>query len=183
MAKKAGSSPAGAKARKALFVEAYCTNGNNGTQAAITAGYSVKCARSVGSRLLAQCNALIEQRKAEILSHAEDKTLLTAEEVLRDLANAMRVDPADMHDPVTGAFLPMKDIPLAVRRELEGYETQELGAPGEVLIARTHKVKLSSKTARREQAMKHFGLFEKDNSQKPTQLPPVFNIIAVEPRR
>lgn len=185
MGNKAGTSLSAAVARKKLFVEAYCANGGNATEAAKSAGYSVKTAGQQGFRLLKDVEiqqAVIDSR-AKAFAHGMRANLLTAEEVLLDLANGVRFDPARMYDPATGSLLSVKDMPLEIRRELEGVEVQELGAPGEVLMARTHKVKFSGKTARREQAMKHFGLFEKDNSQKPQQLPPVFNIIAVEPRR
>ena len=39
------------------------------------------------------------------------------------------------------------------------------------------------KNAAREQAMKHFGLYERDNKQKPFYMPPEIVIVPVEPRR
>jgi hypothetical protein len=44
------------------------------------------------------------------------------------------------------------------------------------------KYRSPDKTAAREQAMKHFGLYERDNKQKPFYVPPVIKVIPVPGR-
>jgi hypothetical protein len=44
------------------------------------------------------------------------------------------------------------------------------------------KYRSPDKTAAREQAMKHFGLYERDNKQKPFYVPPVIKVIGVPGR-
>ena len=163
--------------RQALYVEAMVANGGNKRQAALTAGAKSDIAADQYAARMSQnvtVTAQIEARRAEVLS----KAMLTTDEVLQELAHSVRFDPARMYGP-DGALLPIKDMPPEIRRQLDGIETQEMGTPGQVLIARVHKVKHSPKVARMEQAMKHLGLFEKDNAQKPAMLPPVFNLIGV----
>jgi hypothetical protein len=41
---------------------------------------------------------------------------------------------------------------------------------------------VADKTAAREQAMKHFGLYERDNNQKPFCVPPVIQVVLVPGR-
>lgn len=168
---KAGTSKAAAADRKRLFVEAYCTNGRNGKQAAITAGYSAKTAESAASRLLrnVKVSAAVQQRQAEAFAHAQRTTLLTAEEVLEDLAQAKRFDPAKLY-AADGSLLSVRDMPEEVRLQLEGVEVDEIAVgKGEerTVIGQTSKVKFPKKSVVRDQAMKHFGLYKADNEQKP----------------
>jgi hypothetical protein len=81
------------------------------------------------------------------------------------LARDLRFDPARMLGE-NGEMLPLRDMPEDVRRALRGFEYDAKGRP---------KVRFPEQTAAREQAMKHFGLYEKDNNQKP---PPLY--MAVE---
>lgn len=169
-----------------LFVEAYCTNGGNGKQAAITAGYSPKTAEVAASRLLSKDKVrnAVEKRRAEALASAEDKTLLTAHEVLQDLAQAKRFDPALMYGE-DGALLPIRDMPADVRLHLEGVEFDEIvvgTGENRKVIGHTAKIKFPKKAIVRDQAMKHFGLYEKDNAQQPQAAPPMFVIVPVRAR-
>lgn len=96
---KAGTSKASAAQRKAMFVEAYLTNGGNATQAAKEAGYSVKTARQQGQRLLTDVviSQQIASRRSQVVAQAKEKTQLTAEEVLASLARDLRFDPAKLY--------------------------------------------------------------------------------------
>lgn len=174
---KAGSSRSAAAERRRLFVEAYCGEHRlNATQSAIAAGFSKKTAYSAGGRLLkrVEVQSAIKQRLGEVFEKAAETTQLTANEVLQDLAEAMRFDPALLYN-ADGSIKPVSEMPLEVRRQLEGLETDVIkvgrGKKSKVALI-TSKVKFPKKSATREQAMKHFGLFEKDNRQKPP-LPPI----------
>ena len=69
--------------KQQAFIEAYCCNGFNATQAAITAGYSDKTARSQGQRLLT--NVDIDAHIQQFKSKATDKALVTVEDIVRGL--------------------------------------------------------------------------------------------------
>lgn len=171
--RKAGNSKDAVQQRRKLFIEAYCGEHRlNGKQSAIAAGFAPKSAEVTACRLLRQAKvkAAIAKRMAKAQRLASDVTDLTAVEVMRDLAEAMRFDPAALYDD-EGNLLPVKKMPLEVRKHLEGTETDvvKIGEKGFLV---TSKVKFAKKTATREQAMKHFGLFEKDNRQRPP-LPPI----------
>lgn len=71
---KAGTSRAEAAKRRALFVQAYIANGGNGTQAAITAGYSRKGADVRAAELVR------DRRVSEAIQRARAATIAKAEE-------------------------------------------------------------------------------------------------------
>lgn len=169
---KAGTSKAAAAARRALFVEAYCTNGGNATQAAITAGFSEKGARVRGVELVTDSNvaAAIKKRRAEVLVVAQETTQITADEIIASMARDVRFDPAKLYR-TDGTLMPIPELDEETRLALRGVEVDEIAAGrGEdrVIVGRTCKIKFPEKTAAREQGMKHFGLYELDNRQKPT---------------
>lgn len=171
---KAGTSKASAAERRQEFIEAYCGPcKGNGTRAAIVAGFSPKTARQQAARLLTDVavKRAIAKRRAKALAHASKVTDMTAETVLADLAEAMQFDPGDMYDPVTKEFLPVPDMPAHIRRHLEGHkvEVREVkDGKGATVVT---DVKHAKKSVTRDQAMKHFGLYEKDNIQR--ELPPI----------
>jgi phage terminase small subunit len=69
--------------KQQAFVEAYCCNGFNATQAAITAGYSEKTAESQASRLLT--NVKIKEAVDAFKAKASKKALVTMEDVVNGL--------------------------------------------------------------------------------------------------
>ena len=75
--------------KQRLFVESYCSNGFNATQAAITAGYSETTAYSQGSRLLkdVEIKAAVDQ--------FFDENTMQAKEVLSRLSDHARGDVGD----------------------------------------------------------------------------------------
>jgi phage terminase small subunit len=171
---KAGSSKAGASARHALFVEAYLQNGGNATQAAISAGYSPKTAKQQGARLLTHVDVstAVEKRRAETLATAAAATQLTVNEVLEDLAQAKRFDPALLFDD-KGVILPVHKMPPEVRLQLEGvkYDQIVLGRGKKRRVINViSDIRFPKKSTARDQAMKHLGLYKADNEQKlPTE--------------
>lgn len=161
-----------AKAKVAMFIEAYCDDPKrNGTKAAVKAGYAKKSARFTASKLIADPNISqqIQRRLDELLEKAREKTQLTAEEVMRSLARDIRFDPAKMLGK-DGQLLPIAEMDEDTRLALRGMEHfAEFQGSGEDRehVGTTTKVKFPEKTAAREQGMKHFGLYEMDNKQKP----------------
>ena len=158
--------------KSALWIEAMLTNGGNATQAAVAAGYKKgPAAEKAGHRMSKNVlvSAELEKRRAEVLAAAQEKTQLTADEVLRSLARDVRFDPAKLYRP-DGSILPIHEMDEDTRLALRGVEVDELTAgSGEnrSVIGQTVKVKFPEKTSAREQGMKHFGLYKKDNEQQP----------------
>ena len=73
--------------KQRAFVEAYLANGFNATKAAITAGYSAKTARSIGSENLTKPNisAMIEQRLEAMAMSANEALYRLSEHARGDL--------------------------------------------------------------------------------------------------
>lgn len=160
--------------RRRLFVEAYCANGGNATQAAITAGFSPRTAKQQGSRLLTHVDVSTEvnRRRAESLAKAQELTNLTAAEVLSSLARDIRFDPAKLYRE-DGSLKPIHEMDEDTRLALRGAEIDEIAlGRGEerTVVGHTTKVKFPEKTAAREQGMKHFGLYKRDNEQQPAPI-------------
>lgn len=111
----------------------------------------------------------LEERRKEVLEAATAKTGLTAEEVIASLARDIRFDPAKMYRE-DGTLKPIVEMDEDTRRALRGVEVDELyEGRGEdrVKVGHTAKVKFPEVTSAREQGMKHFGLYDADNRQKP----------------
>lgn len=146
--------------KQEAFINEYLID-KNATQAAIRAGYSVKTARQMGDENLSKpyIAAEIESRLATLAAKAG----LTAELVLASLARELRFDPADLYDE-WGNIKPIHEIPEDARKCLVGMETAQVGSPEAPVMVQ--KAKWVSAANARDQAMKHLGLYEKDNAQK-----------------
>jgi phage terminase small subunit len=70
-------------AKQQAFCEAYVSNGFNALQAAISAGYSEKTAKEIGSENLTKPN--IAEYVAKFKENATERALVTIEDVVRGL--------------------------------------------------------------------------------------------------
>lgn len=169
---KAGTSKASAAERRKVWVEGMIQRNGNQTQAAVYAGIAAgAAAEKYGYRMSKDVRAqgMLRDRLAQVHEAAQDATLLTEIEVRRDLAEALRFNPKRLYKP-DGSFIPMHELPDEVSKHLEGTEYEELyvgSGEQRAAVGRVAKIKFPKKTAVREQAMKHFGLYELDNKQKP----------------
>lgn len=174
-----------AEQRRKLFIEAFLSNGENVTEAALAAGFAPKSASSQGSRLLktAKVKAEIDKRRAEIIESIQDKTNLTVARVLESLAHAVLFDPRKLYRE-DGTLKPVNELDDATAMALTGFEIVEEYAPNaptelepqahggglkrfrRTVVGHTAKVKWLDKNTAREQALKHLGLFDKDNRQR-----------------
>jgi hypothetical protein len=87
---------------------------------------------------------------------------------MASVARDIRFDPAKLvHEDGTPKRL--RELDENTRLALRGYEYEETvsGKGKNRKIVRRFKAKFPEKTAAREQAMKHLGLFKGDNQQKP----------------
>lgn len=161
--RKVGTSKAAEKAAKeARFVEAYCANGGNATKAYTEAGYQAKNANVAAANAAAlirnhKVAEEIKRRRAESLTKACEKTGIKAEEVVLSAARALMFDLRKLY--------PELDEEAATALELSG-----------------GKLKLD-RGAAREQLMKHFGLYEKDNAQQPVPQSVSITVVGVRARR
>lgn len=160
---KPGTSKESAEARIELFAEAYIANGENGTHAALAAGYAEKSAHVQASRLLKddKVQALIKEKRAKLARKYE----LTTEAVIAELAKIVHFDPRRVLDE-NGAVLPVHLWPDDVAAAISAFDVYEETDNNGNRIGQTKKIKVFDKNAAIEKAMKHLGLFEKDNAQR-----------------
>lgn len=161
MAKKRGTSAKESAHRRAVFIEAYIANGGIGSEAAIAAGFSAATAKAKACSLLKEpkvAAAVAARRKALQEAHG-----LTTERVLLELRRIALSDPRKLFDE-EGQLLPIHELGDDAAAAVASFEVEEIGTDG-VVIGRTKKLKAWDKVAALEKAMKHLGMFEKDNAQ------------------
>lgn len=159
---KPGTSTASAEQRKIIFADAYIANGENGTGAAVSAGYAPKGAHVTASRLLKdpKVQLILEEKRAALAQ----KFNLTTESVLQQLAHIVHVDPRKFFraDGSLKLITELDDACAAALASVDVLESVDGGSP--VL---TKKIKLWDKNAAIDKAMRHLGQFSKDNGQQP----------------
>lgn len=157
---KSGTSKQSAESKKKLFVEAYLSNGGNATQAAIAAGYKESNAYKSGYRLTkdAQVIAMLGQRQ----DYLAKTYSLTTEDIIKSIAQDLHFDPADMFNE-DGSLKRIIDLDEDTRMAIDSFETIQIGSADAPVFIK--KIKRSPKATAREQAMKHLGMFKKDNEQ------------------
>jgi len=180
--KRAGTSTsrATAETRRKLWVNAMLENGGNQTKAAVSAGSAPgKAAEKYGERMAKDPRAtkMLEERRAAVLAAIEERTEINIAETLRELSLILRSDLRKVFDE-DGALLPPSkwpdDVAAAVQSvkvvELAGGMKIDMGEEGggvQHIPMYTKEVKLWDKVAAIDKAMRHLGLFEADNKQKP----------------
>lgn len=147
-------------------------NGGNQTQAALAAGYSPgSAAEKAGHRLSQDVRAqeLLARRRAEVKAQAEQNTGLSVERTLKELARLSYFDPRRLFD-AEGNLKPIHTLDDDTAAGIAGLDvTEEYAGHGEgrTLVGYTKKVKIADKNSAIDKAMKHLGLYEKDNEQQP----------------
>jgi len=133
------------------------------------------------SHLLA--NPKVASRVAELRAPAMKVARLEVEETLRQLACVLRSDARRLFRP-DGSLIPVHELDdetaaaiasVEVREEFEGQ------GEGRKLVGYTRKVKFWDKNAAIDKAMKHLGLFEKDNAQQRENLTLIVNLVDGKP--
>jgi hypothetical protein len=106
-------------AKHLSFVHHYMTNGENGTQAAISALYSAKTAGQIAHKLL---------KRADIQAHLSLQAVknqksadLSLSRIEQKLSNLLDFDLAECLDD-TGKLLKLKDIPPHIRQSITAFE-------------------------------------------------------------
>lgn len=156
----AGTSVNALNARQKAFVEAYLANGHNGTRAALAAGYSPKTAAEQACNLLKLSK--ISDLLASCAQRSAENSELTTDLVIRSIVQEIAFDPAKLYTD-DGALRPIHELDADTRMALTSVEMEQVGSPDAPLFVR--KFKWAPKSAAREQAMKHLGMFERDHAQ------------------
>lgn len=146
-------------ARQQAFINEYLLD-LNATQAAIRAGYSRKTAGWIGGQLLSKTHISTEIEKAK--EARAKRTGITADRVLQELARVAFADPSKAVDWGPGGMI-LKDSSsldadtLATVSEVSETTNKDGG---------TQKIKFHDKIRALEMCGRHVGIFEKDNSQR-----------------
>lgn len=113
----------GLTAKEILFVYHYLENGQNGAQAAISAGYSAKTAKEQACYMLAKphVKAAVDKQLSKTLRKLE----ISRERVLQELGLIAFADIGDAFG-TDGQLLPLHEMPEEVRRALSGIDVDEL---------------------------------------------------------
>lgn len=147
--------------RKIAFIEAYIVNGNNATDAALVAGYSKGGAAQQGYRMLKdpEIMSILRQRQDALAN----KYQLNTESVIAELSKIVHSDPRKLFNS-DGTLKPLADWPDDMAGAVGSFEIIETKI-GDDIAAQTKKVKFWDKNSAIEKAMKHLGMFERDNEQ------------------
>lgn len=158
-------------ARVAIWIEAMVTNGGNATQAAVSAGYKPgDAAKKAGYRLSTDVHVAkaLEARRAEALAKAQEITGISVERTLKELGRIAYFDVRRLYRE-DGSLKPIHEWDDDCAAAVAAIDqVEEFAGKGEdrALIGYTKKVRVFDKNSAIEKAMKHLGLFEKDNRQK-----------------
>lgn len=149
--------------RNAAFVRAYLNNGRNAKKAAIEAGFPSSTATKHASSILNRPEVYEAIKAAD--EEAASIAGLSIARTLREVARIAYHDPGDVigEDGNIKNFL---DMPPSSRAAVASIEVDSWNDPdngGRVVV--TRKVKFWDKNTALEKAMKHHGLYEKDNKQ------------------
>lgn len=123
-------------------------------------------------------NGKIASRVAALARVTAANAGLTIEKTLREVARIMYSDPRRLFD-AEGRLLPISALPAEVAATVASFEVVTRRVPGSdpVEVEYTSKIKFWDKNSAIDKAMKHLGLFEKDNKQGK----PSFVILAATP--
>lgn len=144
----------------------------NATQAAIRAGYSESGAAVEGHRLLT--NANIQDYISDLNKDRQESTGVSARMVIEELAKIAFSDIRDVLTVDNG----LRDISMLdekTAKAISSIKITEDKSMGEV-IGETKEVKLWDKLRALDSLGKHFGIFERDNSQKKTDNVTIFEL-------
>jgi len=139
--------------KQAVFCEEYLVD-FNATQAAIRAGYSKPSAHVIGPENLGKPEVL--QRVAELQAGRSERTRITADDVLRELAKMAFANMGD-YVRVEADGRPCVDLSAVTREQFAA--VQEVNTEENVAGTVKVKIKLSDKRASLELIGKHLGMF------------------------
>lgn len=112
------------------------------------------------------CNLLKHPKVSAYIAMLDErdsrKHQVTAEDIIKSIAQEINFDPGELYND-DGSLKKITDLPEDIRMCLQGVDFAEIaGIEGGTVT----KLKWAKKNLAREQAMKHLGMFERDNQQK-----------------
>jgi len=141
----------------------------NGTQAALRAGYPKTSARSWASRMLKREDVQSELNRLKEMLPTKQWDIADVAEVLAGYTRDIRFDPRKLYDEF-GQMKDVKDLDDATALSLAGMDINETITESDdgqkTVLKRSIKYKYPDKIKNRDSLGKHFGIFEKDNTQK-----------------
>jgi phage terminase small subunit len=169
--------------RLAQFEQIYMANGNNATAAAIETGYSPKTAHAMGHKLITRLRET--GRLAKVAEKAAARAELSTARTLQEVRDIAYNDPRRFFRD-NGTLKPPKEWDDGMAACVQSLEVTELAkgtGKKRKVIGHTGKIKFWSKIDALDKAMRHAGLFEKDNRQKQENLAIQINLVGgPEPR-
>lgn len=157
-----GQSEVSIQQRYKTFVHEYVANGCNGTQAAIKAGYAPSSAAAAAGKLLH--SPLVRLLIDEFLERQAARTGLNAERVLNEVRRVAFADMRKLYRP-DGTLKSPAEWDDDTAAMVAAVESVEIAGEKDATLY-TKKVKLWDKNSALEKAMKHLGMFERDNAQR-----------------
>ena len=156
----------GTAERRHAFVQAYLSNGHNAAQAAVSAGYSRKTARSQGQRLLTKVD--IQRELAAVAKNTAEAAEISITDALREAKAIIQSDLRAYYDD-KGEIKPVKDWTAAMAAAVASVEIDnQYSGTGKNrrLVSTSAKLRFWDKNAALGHVMRHLGMFEKDSVQK-----------------
>ena len=155
-----------AQLRYAAFVRAFVSNGHNGRQAAIAAGYSAKTAHVTSAKLLNIPS--IRDQIAELTDKTATAAEITIADTLREAKAILQSDVTAYFDE-KGDVKPIHEWTAAMAAAVSSVEVDNCyrgTGKKRRLVSSTTKLRFWDKNAALGHVMRHLGMFEKGNQQK-----------------
>lgn len=166
--------------KRKLWVEAMLANGGDQTKAAAAVGHKPgEAATRAGHRYAHDpvCKKMLKARRAAALKDAR----ITANDTITSLGRDVNFNPRKLLQALGTPPELLDQLDDDTLQALRGVKLDPVvvGRGKRAKVLYKAEVKFPEKTAAREQAMKHFGLYERDNKQKPFYTPPALIIQGV----
>ena len=184
--RKAGVKPDAPKQPRPLspkqerFVTEYLKD-QNGTQAAIRAGYSPRTANEQAARLLAQVSvrSAVNERLAAIRQQVEQETTITLARVVQELGRIALFDARRFfhENGSPKAINELDDDTAAVLAGMDVLEEYRGSGEEREFVGYVKKYKLADKKGALDMLMKHLGGYKADNEQRPAN--PLAELLAL----
>ncbi len=130
----------------------------NATQAAIRAGYSEKTSRTIAAENLAKPN--IQNYISDLQKNLQEKTEVTQERVIKELARIAFFDPKKLYDE-SGNLKNINELDEDTAAVIAGIDTTTYKNKDNSEES-TKKVKLCCKNSALDKLCKHFGMYKEN---------------------
>lgn len=155
--------------KQRLFCEEYLID-LNATKSALRAGYSPRTAQEIGSENLSK--PLIQSYIQELKSRRSEKTEITAQKVLNELA---KIGFSNIQDYIKEGFT-IDEISKLEKDKASAIESVKIKQIYGDFPSTEVSFKLHDKLSALEKIAKHIGFFSEDNKQKVSPIKQIFKI-------